>query len=64
MRWVRPLLLMALTLGLLGSTTWLVFEGKVDASVYLATWSPILALMMGHLFGERSSQVRKGDERG
>lgn len=64
MRWVRPLLLMALTLGLLGSTTWLVFEGQMDPQVYIATWSPILALMMGHLFGERSQMQRKEDTRG
>jgi hypothetical protein len=62
-RWVRPALLALLTLGLFGSTTWMVHDGRMDAQLYLATWSPILALMMGHLFGERSNATRKDDPR-
>lgn len=60
MRWVRPLLLVALMLGVFSSTTWFTYQRIITAEVYLATWTPILSLMVGYLFGERSALKRPG----
>lgn len=62
MRWVRPCLLVCLTLGLFASTTWMTLERVITAEIYVSTWSPILALMIGHLFGERAQMQRKEDK--
>jgi len=62
MRWVRPMLLITLMLGLFVVTSWFAREKLITAEVYLATWSPIISIMVGHLFGERSALKKPGTD--
>lgn len=61
MRWVRPLLLVVLLIGFFLATSTFVYLGKMNIEVFAATWTPVVSLMVGHLFGERSSATRKSD---
>ena len=62
MRWVRPILIVALMLGLFAATTYMVLTKVVTAEVYLATWSPILSILVGHLWGERAALKIPGQD--
>ena len=55
MRWIRPILMLLLMVGLFASTTWFVQDGKMNVEVYLAMWTPIVVQLASHLFAERSA---------